>query len=299
MKPKKSVSNLVPSRDDSRKAERKEKRKVELTLKTCSAKTRANELRVFSPPERLEIFFQLFLGGMTLKMIPSEKGSRESTSSNSAFPPSVIICQPTKLVNKSNLNNEAEPRRTWYIDLSCIEMIPNPSMNSLSLWFRRSSDNFFAASRSFVTDSRSAARWRNSFSLRAYSFSTERSRLEREIRSEESKGEVGLVRASGRKTQQAENLRTFENGDLGFENFDVEFENLVFRVLVKNVVELRLLLGCRSACFALDRFKFVVFVVSVQGAMESVFNQAAKRIHKKPTRQYRSAGGLQVWCSRN
>jgi hypothetical protein len=45
----------------------------------------------FSPPERLEMFFQLFLGGITLNKIPSENGSRLSTSSNSAFPPIVII----------------------------------------------------------------------------------------------------------------------------------------------------------------------------------------------------------------
>ena len=38
------------------------------------------------------MFFQLFLGGITLKIIPSENGSSESTSSSSALPPSVIIC---------------------------------------------------------------------------------------------------------------------------------------------------------------------------------------------------------------
>ncbi len=37
------------------------------------------------------MFFQLFLGGRTEKTMPSEKGSRESTSSSSASPPSVII----------------------------------------------------------------------------------------------------------------------------------------------------------------------------------------------------------------
>jgi len=78
------------------------------TLNTCRAKTRARELSVyishirwrfrsitidhtFSPPDKFEMFFQLFLGGMTLKMMPSEKGSMLSTSSNSALPPSVII----------------------------------------------------------------------------------------------------------------------------------------------------------------------------------------------------------------
>ena len=49
--------------------------------------------QTFSPPERFEIFFQLFLGGITEKMIPSENGSILSTSSSSAFPPSVIICR--------------------------------------------------------------------------------------------------------------------------------------------------------------------------------------------------------------
>ena len=43
------------------------------------------------------MFFQLFLGGITLKMIPSENGSRLSTSSSSALPPSVIICRLLQL----------------------------------------------------------------------------------------------------------------------------------------------------------------------------------------------------------
>ena len=47
--------------------------------------------RTFSPPDKLAIFFQLFFGGLTLKTTPSEKGSKESTSSSSASPPSVII----------------------------------------------------------------------------------------------------------------------------------------------------------------------------------------------------------------
>lgn len=46
----------------------------------------------FSPPDKLAIFFQLFFGGLTLKTTPSEKGSKESTNSSSASPPSVIIC---------------------------------------------------------------------------------------------------------------------------------------------------------------------------------------------------------------
>lgn len=56
-----------------------------------SFRTSASELSVFSPPERLEMFFQLFFGGRTLKTIPSENGSRLSTSSSSASPPRVII----------------------------------------------------------------------------------------------------------------------------------------------------------------------------------------------------------------
>jgi len=43
------------------------------------------------------MFFQLFLGGITLKMIPSENGSRLSTSSSSALPPIVIICHLLQL----------------------------------------------------------------------------------------------------------------------------------------------------------------------------------------------------------
>ena len=54
--------------------------------------TSARELSVFSPPDRFDIFFQLLRGGLTLNTIPSENGSKLSTSSNSASPPSVIIC---------------------------------------------------------------------------------------------------------------------------------------------------------------------------------------------------------------
>lgn len=61
-----------------------------LTLKIWRANTSANELSVFSPPDRFEMFFQLFFGGMTLKVTPSENGSSESTSSSSAFPPKVM-----------------------------------------------------------------------------------------------------------------------------------------------------------------------------------------------------------------
>ena len=87
-------------------------------LKWCKAKTSASEESVFSPPDRLLsmwglvcldvsrcrgkgafpggptahlMFFQLFFGGRTEKTMPSENGSRESTSSNSASPPNVII----------------------------------------------------------------------------------------------------------------------------------------------------------------------------------------------------------------
>ena len=49
------------------------------------------QLRTFSPPDRFEMFFQLFFGGLTLKTIPSLNGSRVSTSSSSASPPSVTI----------------------------------------------------------------------------------------------------------------------------------------------------------------------------------------------------------------
>lgn len=85
------------------------------TLKTCRAKTRARELnvciigqskasggsyrsRTFSPPDKFEIFFQLFFGGMTLKMMPSENGSMLSTNSSSALPPRVIILAMCKQV---------------------------------------------------------------------------------------------------------------------------------------------------------------------------------------------------------
>lgn len=48
------------------------------------------------------MFFQLFLGGRTLNTMPSENGSRESTSSSSASPPRVIICAP-RVHHKRNM----------------------------------------------------------------------------------------------------------------------------------------------------------------------------------------------------
>lgn len=63
--------------------------KVVISSKCCNV-TKKN---TFSPPDKLAIFFQLFLGGLTLNTTPSEKGSKESTSSSSASPPSVIICR--------------------------------------------------------------------------------------------------------------------------------------------------------------------------------------------------------------
>ena len=51
---------------------------------------RDSEDKVLSPPDKLEICFQDFLGGLTVKLIPSEKGSKESTNSNSASPPLVM-----------------------------------------------------------------------------------------------------------------------------------------------------------------------------------------------------------------
>ena len=39
-------------------------------LKTCSANTKANDANVFSPPDRLAIGLQLFLGGMMERTTP-------------------------------------------------------------------------------------------------------------------------------------------------------------------------------------------------------------------------------------
>ena len=50
----------------------------------------ASDASVFSPPESIEIGFQLLRCGRTENTMP-EKGSRLSTSSSSASPPSVII----------------------------------------------------------------------------------------------------------------------------------------------------------------------------------------------------------------
>jgi len=57
------------------------------------------------------MFFQDFLGGRTLNTIPSEKGSRLSTSSSSASPPSLRQLVPTKtnkIKNKKNCLVEEE-----------------------------------------------------------------------------------------------------------------------------------------------------------------------------------------------
>eukprot|EP00162_Nutomonas_longa_P006808 comp17288_c0_seq1/m.28951 comp17288_c0_seq1/g.28951 ORF comp17288_c0_seq1/g.28951 comp17288_c0_seq1/m.28951 type:complete len:522 (-) comp17288_c0_seq1:1077-2642(-) len=103
---------------------------------------------VFSPPDRFVMFFQLFLGGRTEKMMPSLNGSSESTSSSSASPPRVII---------------------WYISLSLSEISKKPlrkqsrrSLRSPS-WVRR------WASRRAVISSRSFMRSSYSFSRRRYS----------------------------------------------------------------------------------------------------------------------------------
>ncbi|KAH3679833.1 hypothetical protein WICPIJ_008495 [Wickerhamomyces pijperi] len=77
-------------------------------LNLCKAKTKAKDDKVFSPPDKLEMFFHDFFGGITENKIPSENGSNESTSSNSALPPIVII---------------------WYISFNVVEIMLKPSMN--------------------------------------------------------------------------------------------------------------------------------------------------------------------------
>lgn len=61
--------------------------------------------------------------------MPSENGSRESTSSSSASPPSVII---------------------WYISFSLLVMTENPAMNSSNRCLRSSSKYFLCWSRRSV-----------------------------------------------------------------------------------------------------------------------------------------------------
>ena len=82
---------------------------------TCSANTSDSDDSVFSPPLRLPITFHDFLGGRTENATPSLNGSSESTSSNSASPPSVSI---------------------WYISFSWREMSEKPAMNSTSRCLR-------------------------------------------------------------------------------------------------------------------------------------------------------------------
>ncbi|KAL7350583.1 hypothetical protein ACKS0A_03022 [Histoplasma ohiense] len=100
------------------------------------------------------MFFQLFLGGMTENKMPSEKGSRESTSSSSALPPIVII---------------------WYISFSRSEMVLNPSIKPVRRRERRVSRRDFALSRLSSAVARSAERDSCSATRRRYSPRTERS----------------------------------------------------------------------------------------------------------------------------
>mmetsp|Transcript_13013 Transcript_13013/g.32437 ORF Transcript_13013/g.32437 Transcript_13013/m.32437 type:complete len:317 (-) Transcript_13013:1274-2224(-) len=79
------------------------------------------------------MFFHDFLGGRTLKMMPSVNGSRLSMSSSSASPPSVII---------------------WYSSFSFSEMTLKPAMNSCRRFFRSSSCDARCVSRSVVNVSR-------------------------------------------------------------------------------------------------------------------------------------------------
>lgn len=90
----------------------------ELSSKRKDEPTRERERereRTFSPPDKLAIFFQLFFGGLTLKTTPSENGSRESTSSSSASPPSVIICNRLKCMIHDNDQNTKEYNNTTEI----------------------------------------------------------------------------------------------------------------------------------------------------------------------------------------
>ena len=77
--------------------------------------------------------------------MPSEKGSKESTSSSSASPPSVII---------------------WYISLSLYVITLNPAMNSSSLCLRKSSWYVRWPSLNSVIWSSSATRCRYSSSCK-------------------------------------------------------------------------------------------------------------------------------------
>lgn len=103
------------------------------------------------------MFFQDFFGGITLKRIPSEKGSRLSTNSNSALPPSVM---------------------SWYMDFRCEEMVVKPVMNCVSRRERRSVSRVFAESRVRREALRSVVRVARSAQRRRYSPMTERSMAE-------------------------------------------------------------------------------------------------------------------------
>lgn len=102
------------------------------------------------------MFFQDFLGGITLNRMPSENGSRESTSSSSALPPMVII---------------------WYISFSRREIREKPCIKPSSRNLRSSSHRFLAVSRDDTAVWRSLLLAEYSSTRRRYSASTPSSTL--------------------------------------------------------------------------------------------------------------------------
>lgn len=120
------VSTEIKKREKGERDEQREGERKKLTIKP-------------DLPERLLIFFQLFLGGLTLKTIPSLNGSKLSKSSNSASPPKVII---------------------WYISFSFNVIIPKPPINISNRCPLKASYSFLVAFRSRVLASRSATRSR-------------------------------------------------------------------------------------------------------------------------------------------
>ena len=82
------------------------------------------------------MFFQDFLGGRTLKTIPSANGSRLSTNSSSASPPRVIIWYisfnlPVMIPNLGGRKDEDEDENATVLQHFTLNLLTNPPVHEV------------------------------------------------------------------------------------------------------------------------------------------------------------------------